>query len=113
MLQPFHVKLEVTSMCICAFSSAMQYWFCIYDDWVNFISRVSCIPTSRYSMFKIMYVVHMNEVKQTSKNAMSHFFEMSRIKIDNHSIHLVYHVPIVPLVFFEYCIKDESEIEFF
>jgi len=55
----------------------------------------------------------MNEVKQTSKSAMSHFYEMLRIKIDNHSIHLVYYVPIVPLVFFEYCIKDEFEIEIF
>jgi hypothetical protein len=60
-----------------------------------------------------MYAVHMNEVKQTSRSAMSHFYEMSRIKIDNHSIYLVYYVPIVPLVFFEYCIKDEFEIEIF
>jgi len=77
---------------------------------VNFISIVSGIPTSRYSMLSL---VHLNEVKQTSKNRMSHFFKMSRIKVDNHSIHLVYHVPIVPLVFFNIVSKMNLKFEFF
>lgn len=67
MLQPFHVKLEVTSMCFCAFSSIMQYWFCIYDDWVN-ISRVMGIPTGKCSMFKIMYVVHISQTNKQKCN---------------------------------------------